>query len=442
MLFRYLHLLALVSVAVAAPTKTASLAVAQTSTDSAAIASAAATALTRSPTSNVKGKAFNRLLTIYLENTAYENAIVDANCNALIEKGVLQTNLYGAGAPSLPNYVAPGSGDIFGVNSDSFILINKNVSTVVDLLDDKGVSWSTYNEGLPYTGFEGFGYSNPIEGNYARKHNLLAHFDSVRFDQNKISRLKNLTFFYHDLQNQKLPQWIFVTPNLDHSGHDTDLQTSCSWTRSFVEPLLENTYFNNETLIYITWQANNEFHQARNHVAGILLGSAVPQKDKGTKDDVFYTHYSDISTVEANWDLHHLGRWDVGANVWKSVGERTGDAPRPWNSRIAGAPLEEYYWNQSYGGVFSSTIYQTNTYVAPNLKLERNGRTILPLVRHIWEDNCRAPTFEFPPGRYCLPDYYQDIIEVPDAVHPPKGFEVDIPLNPPPPIMTPITIYS
>lgn len=103
------------------------------------------------------------------------------------------TNEYGVGVPSQPNYIAPGSGDTFGLNSDSFILVNKNISTIVDLLEDKGVSWSDYNQGLPYTGFEGFRYENPIEGNYERKHNLLARFESVRLNPSRISRVKNLT---------------------------------------------------------------------------------------------------------------------------------------------------------------------------------------------------------------------------------------------------------
>lgn len=41
------------------------------------VAMAAATARTLSPTSNVEGKAFDRILTIYLETTGYQNAIAD-----------------------------------------------------------------------------------------------------------------------------------------------------------------------------------------------------------------------------------------------------------------------------------------------------------------------------------------------------------------------------
>ncbi len=48
-----------------------------TSTGTADVAAAAATALTRSPTSHVKGKAFDRLAIIWLENTDYTLAVND-----------------------------------------------------------------------------------------------------------------------------------------------------------------------------------------------------------------------------------------------------------------------------------------------------------------------------------------------------------------------------
>jgi len=113
-----------------------------------------------------------------------------ANCQPLIDQGILLSNMYGVGAPSQPNYIAPASGDTFGLNSDSFVLVNRNISTIVDLLEDKGISWGDYNEGLPYTGFEGFQYD---PGLYQRKHNLLARFDSVRLNPDRIAHVKNTT---------------------------------------------------------------------------------------------------------------------------------------------------------------------------------------------------------------------------------------------------------
>ena len=251
------------------------------------------------------------------------------------------------------------------------------------------------------------------------------------------------------MKKQKLPQWSFVTPNLYDDGHNTGISTSCAWTRGFVEILLQDKYFNDgKTLIFVTWQANGDAGGLANHVAGILLGSAVPKGQVGTVDDAYYNHYSELSSIEANWNLHTLGRWDVGANVWKVVGDKTGDAVRKWDAKIAGGPFESYLWNQSYGGVFSNANDTTHTYVAPNLDLKRNGRTVLPAIANLWGKCIKSGGgYGGRPGgnggKSCsgLPSYYRDIVELPDNFHPPAGFKVPIPLTPPAPIKTPITTY-
>lgn len=79
MLPKVFGLLAAASFAAAAPASSSgdSTSVTHTATATGDIAAAAATAKTESPTSDVKGKAFDRILQIYLETTAYENATAD-----------------------------------------------------------------------------------------------------------------------------------------------------------------------------------------------------------------------------------------------------------------------------------------------------------------------------------------------------------------------------
>lgn len=63
-----------------------------TATSTAAVAAAAATAKTSSPTSNVKGKAFDRMVVIWLENTDYTMAAGDPNLAALAKQGIALSN--------------------------------------------------------------------------------------------------------------------------------------------------------------------------------------------------------------------------------------------------------------------------------------------------------------------------------------------------------------
>jgi hypothetical protein len=71
----------------------------------------------------------------------------------------------------------------------------------------------------------------------------------------------------------------------------------------------------------------NESADQPNQVFSILLGGALPDSLKGKTDSTYYTHYSTISTVEANWQLKNLGRNDVNktvSNVFSLVANVTG----------------------------------------------------------------------------------------------------------------------
>lgn len=118
--------------------------------------------------------------------------------------------------PSQPNYAASVGGDIFGMDHDGFVRFPENISTVVDLLDTKGISWGEYQEDLPYPGFPGFNYSNQFNyaNNYVRKHNPLVNFDSVANNASRMEQIKGFDVLFADVYRKKLPQWSFITPNM------------------------------------------------------------------------------------------------------------------------------------------------------------------------------------------------------------------------------------
>jgi hypothetical protein len=49
---------------------------------------------------------------------------------------------------------------------------------------------------------------------YVRKHNPLISYDSVTNSVDRLAKIKNFTMFDSDLKNNKLPQWMFITPNM------------------------------------------------------------------------------------------------------------------------------------------------------------------------------------------------------------------------------------
>jgi hypothetical protein len=80
----------------------------------------------------------------------------------------------------------------------------------------------------------------------------LISYDSVTEDEDKLAKIKNLTMFYEDLSNNALPQWLFITPNMTNDGHDSSVTVAGTWAKNFLEPLLTNDNFMNNTLVFLS----------------------------------------------------------------------------------------------------------------------------------------------------------------------------------------------
>jgi len=123
--------------------------------------------------------------------------------------------------------------------------------------------------------------------------------------------------------------------------------------------LMNNTYFWDNTLLLLTFDETetynvpeSEIYNDRNRVFSILLGGAVPKNMVGTQDETVYTHYSSIASVEANWGLPSLGRWDCGANLFKLVADKVNytnwdvDANSLWLNQSLPGPLERWGYSK------------------------------------------------------------------------------------------------
>lgn len=161
----------------------------------------------------------------------------------------------------------------------------------------------------------------------------------------------------------------------------------------------------NNTLVVVTFDENHSYAK-QNRIVGILLGDAVPSNLVGTTDNTYYNHYSELSTVQANWGLHTLGRWDVGANVYKFVADTTGDQVRKWTGSV---PFSQMFFNSSYAGKLNNKN-KAVPWPVPNTAVEYAGRTVLPAVVQTW-------------GKLQGQSAYTNAVEIPDGMHPDAEFK-------------------
>ncbi|KAJ9138641.1 Acid phosphatase-like protein [Pleurostoma richardsiae] len=334
------------------------------------------------------GKAFDRFITIWLENQDYDKVVADPHFLDLKREGISLTRYYAHTHPSQPNYLAAVGGDYFGLNHDEFVRIPQNVSTVADLLEFKEIPWAGYFEDMPGPGYMAMG-SDGSTGNggwdYVRKHNPFVSYDSINMNGWHLLNLRSFASFQRDVVASAVPQFVFMSPNMMHDGHNTTLGASTSWSHHFIEPLLSAFPADERTLILLTFDESEDYSRP-NHIASLLLGSAVPAALKGTTDDGFYTHYSILSTVEYNWGLPNLGRYDVGANVFGVVADTTGYKGNkdPGNVLTVNNSV-------SYPGALHNETDKWAAIPPPNLKLVgAGGLPVLDSIKVTWASTADA----------------------------------------------------
>lgn len=210
-------------------------------------------------------------------------------------------------------------------------------------------------------------------------------YDSINHNGSRLANIVSIDDFQRDLESESLPQYAHISPDMLNDGHNTSLEFAASWTNSFLTPLLANKYFMNNTLILLTFDESETYSQP-NHVVSILLGGAIASNLRGTKDDTFYTHYSILSTLENNWELSNLGRYDVGANVFQFLADKTGYVNKPAPAHID--------FSKSYPGILSHIPNNPAIPVPPpNLKLTgAGGKGVFPQVANGFKEGADDAT--------------------------------------------------
>ncbi|KAH6676103.1 phosphoesterase [Plectosphaerella plurivora] len=268
----------------------------------------------------IPGRTFDRFISIWLGKQNYADVVNDPTIIELKKQGVLLTNYYAHSHPSQPNYFAAIAGDYFGLDHNGHVRVPIQISTVIDLLDWRGLTWKAYLEDLPGPGYLAMG-SDGSTGNgawdYVRQHNPFASFDSINLNGSRLLNMVSFNEWNQDVATGNVPQYVFLAPNMMNNGRNTSLAHATEWAREFIEPMM-NGSIRNRNLVVLTYdEAGDE--EGPNKVMTLLLGTSFGPNTKGTEDSTFYTHYSMLSTLEFNWQMPNLGRYDVGANIFQYV---------------------------------------------------------------------------------------------------------------------------
>lgn len=286
----------------------------------------------------------------------------------LTSQGELLTNYFAIGHNSAPNYLALVSGQAPNVATQSDCQIYQDflpnssvqvdvngqitgqgcvfpveVQTISDQLTAHQFTWRGYMEDMPEPcthpalNTQDQTQTAKVGDQYAARHNPFVYFHSIIDGHSCAANDVPLTQLPADLMQQATtPNYVFITPNLCHDGHDSPcvdgepggLVSADGFLRQWVPQIMASPAYQHDGLLLIlfdeaefsatnadTSACCNEIPGPNSPLPGItgpgggLVGAVVLSKfaRPGTVVTTPYNHYSLLRTIEDLFGLDHLG---------------------------------------------------------------------------------------------------------------------------------------
>ena len=268
---------------------------------------------------------------IVLENKNFDDTFGSSTQDPYLQKtlvpmGALLRQYYGTGHVSLDNYLSMISGQAptqdtandciseansavtnfndvnqIGTTPDGQVIAkggciyDKKIKTLPEQLVDRGLTWKGYMEdmgndparesatcGHPEIGiatdgtsaFEAPSAAVPLGDGYATRHDPFMYFHSIIDSPSCATNVVNLKQLTADLESLKTtPNYVFITPNLCHDGHDGSgtgekgktcangepggLTSADAFLKSWVPKLLASAAYQQDGLLIITFDESN-----------------------------------------------------------------------------------------------------------------------------------------------------------------------------------------
>jgi len=303
---------------------------------------------------------FEHVVIVMLENASRALVLQNAYMKSLLEKGVFLSNAIGVTHPSQPNYILSVAGDTFGFNGDDSFWVapyitstepnsQLPVTSIVDLLESKGLTWKSYAENLqtsdivqppaimfppPDPPYPPIG-PNPapdFDPLFARRHVPCLNFPNIVSNPARAANIVNAQDIESDLASGKLPNYSWFSPNLINDGHSTivggkvtsampssqTIDNIAAFLNSFLgdNPLAK---FPPSTLIVITF--DESFPYSEYDIYTLLIGDMLKA---GTSQSEPYNHYSLLRSIELNFGIGSLERNDASAEPYWFVNGSSG----------------------------------------------------------------------------------------------------------------------
>ena len=223
---------------------------------------------------------------IVLENRSYSQALGMSYVAQLASQFGLATNYHGISHPSLPNYLALTSGSTWGIADDGYHRLP--AGGLGSQLTAAGIDWRAYMEGMSDGCFNS-GYP------YALKHNPFAYYGGTC-----PSQVVSFSHFSSDM-SRTVPNFVWITPDLCHDGHDCSNATVNGWLAQIVPVILDSKAWQQNGVLFITYDEGEDS-------ANSVLTLVIHPRPILHRSSQAYSHYSLLATIEDELGVPRLGQ--------------------------------------------------------------------------------------------------------------------------------------
>lgn len=287
------------------------------------------------------------IMTIMMENTDYSQFVGSPQMpylNEISHEYANFTQAYGWTYPSLPNYLELLSGSDWGTAGNDCDITDPGCSdfagpTLVNQLDDAGVTWNAYYQGDAAGCDQSDG-----GGNYPYWHNAFRYFSDFSTLCKNISNFSDLN---SNLNSQNAADFQWVVPDLVNSGGDNGtMQSGDSWLNNELPQIMSSTWYRQGGQIVILFDSG---YNDRSSTPG-FEGGQIPMVVVSAHTAGMGSNATPINTagvlrsIEQAYGVSYLGDAANPAN---------GDLG---NAMISGRPVGPAVPDTSNGAVLSTSL--------------------------------------------------------------------------------------
>jgi acid phosphatase len=234
------------------------------------------------------------------------------------------------------------------------------VNNLVRQLLQAGYSWRSYQEDLPYAGFQGLS-----SGYYLRRHNPLIDFKEA-CSGSQVNQSVPYAQLHSDIATGHLSNFAYITPNTQDDAHNGTLSAADSWLARQVPEILSLPAFQpgGDGLLFIVWDEGGLNGDSRcssrlnagcgGRVATLVIG---PQVRRNYRSSVLYTHTNVLRTICDAMSLAQCPGAAALANPMSDFFNRVQiSSPAEWNTTVT-SPVHIQATTDNDSKVYALQVY-------------------------------------------------------------------------------------